>query len=464
MLSDKAVFVGPRLRRLRRDLGLTQNMMAEELGLSPSYIALIERNQRPLTAKVLLKLASIYDVDLAKFAGDGGVELTQKIEEILKDPLYGELDLSPSEPEELAIGHPALAEAFVRVHKAYRESQLALADRAGQDIEFDPIEETRAFLVAEKNYFAELDAKAEAIGLAHEGLEALRSYLDEKFGYKTRRLPQDLMVGSVRRFDLHRKELVLAEGLEVSAEAFQIALQIAYVGFGKQLEDALNRCENMSDSARRISRRALANYTAGAILMPYKRFYKAAEKSRYDIQFLARLFRTSFEQVSHRLTTLQKPGAEGVPFFFIRVDAAGNVSKRLDGSNFPFARHGGSCPLWALHSSFKTPREVVTQLLELPDGAQFFSISRTVSAGGETYSADRAERAIALGCSIEHAERLVYAETTDLKQAKATPIGVSCRLCHRGDCLSRSEPPIGRKLLADDNRRAAAPFLFDDEG
>ena len=191
--------------------------------------------------------------------------------------------------------------------------------------------------------------------------------------------------------------------------------------------------------------------------MPYGAFARAAEMKRYDIEALGRQFGTSFEQTAHRLTTLQKPGSERVPFFFIRVDPAGNVSKRLDGAGFPFARHGGGCPLWTVHTAFRTPREIVTQWLELPDGQRFFSIARTVTAGGGGFGAPRVERSIALVCAAEHAGRLIYADATP---AVPTPIGVTCRLCHRMECTARSAPPIGRQILADDIRKTSAPFGF----
>lgn len=217
-----------------------------------------------------------------------------------------------------------------------------------------------------------------------------------------------------------------------------------------------------TESGERLTRRALASYAAAAILMPYAAFAKAVEARRYDVEALARQFGTSFEQTAHRLTTLQKPGQERVPFFFIRVDQAGNVSKRLDGAGFPFARVGGACPLWSVHQAFRTPRQIVTQWLELPDGQRFFSIARTVTSGGGAYGAPKVERAIALGCSAEHAGRLIYTRGQAEGAATATPIGVTCRLCHRTECTARSAPPIGRQVLPDDFLRTSAPFGFAD--
>ena len=195
--------------------------------------------------------------------------------------------------------------------------------------------------------------------------------------------------------------------------------------------------------------------------MPYSAFAKAVETRRYDVEALARQFGTSFEQTAHRLTTLQRPGQERVPFFFIRVDPAGNVSKRLDGAGFPFARHGGGCPLWSVHGVFQTPRQIVTQWLELPDGQRFFSIARTVTAGGGAFGAIRVERAIALGCAAEHAGQLIYTHGgQDRPPTSPTPIGVACRVCHRPKCAARSAPPIGREILPDDFRTLSVPFGF----
>jgi predicted transcriptional regulator len=291
----------------------------------------------------------------------------------------------------------------------------------------------------------------------HDGLAA---YFRTRHGLRVRRLPPEVMVGSTRRLDRHRREVLLSDELDAASQAFQLALQLAYLELNEDIDAVMRDGVFASESGARLTRRALASYAAAAILMPYGAFARAVETRRYDIEALSRQFGASFEQVAHRLTTLQKPGQARVPFFFLRVDEAGNVSKRLDGAGFPFARHGGGCPLWNVHQAFRTPRRIVTQWLELPDGQRFFSIARTVTAGGGGYGKQRVERAIALGCAAEHAGRLIYAEGRD--EGAATPIGVTCRICHRTECTARSAPPIGRQILADDLRRTSAPFGFSD--
>jgi len=171
------------------------------------------------------------------------------------------------------------------------------------------------------------------------------------------------------------------------------------------------------------------------------------------VELLAARFGVSFEQAAHRLTTLQRAGSEGVPFFFLRVDRAGNVSKRLDGAGFPFARHGGGCPLWNVHRVFAQPGRVDAQLVELPDGEKFVSISRTV--GGGPFG----ERAVALACSARHLGKLAYGAQVGEPQ----PIGITCRLCHRPRCLARSAPPMGREILPLRFRDTGVPFAFSGE-
>lgn len=462
MAKERQAFMGPRLRRLRRELGLTQTSMATDLGISPSYVALLEGNQRPITAELLLKLAQIYRLDIASIAGDRGDDFAARLSAALRDPMFSDLDLVSTEIEDFGNSFPGTAEALLRLYTAYQEGQMALADQGGANKDAaDPVAEVRRFLSARHNSFPAIDDEAEALAAKIGVAGGFTEYLGER-RIKVRRLPSDVMTGSSRRFDQHRGEIVLDERLDKASAAFQLALQIAYLDLHSVIESALSGTRFESVNSERLARRALANYAAGALMMPYHAFVKAAEARRYDVEALARLFGASFEQVAHRLTTLQKPGMEGVPFFFIRVDAAGNVSKRLDGAGFPFARHGGSCPLWSLHQAFRTPRQILTQWVELPDGERFFSIVRTVTAGGGAHDAPRVERAIALGCAAKHANRLVYADGRNLADEPPTPIGVSCRLCHRVDCIARAEPPIGRQLLADEYRRTTAPFGLAD--
>jgi len=465
MPSERRLYVGPSLRRLRRDLGLTQSDMAQDLEVSASYIALLERNHRPLSAEMLVRLAQTYRLDVATLAAESGDD-SARLQAALRDPMFGGIELKALEVADAAANFPGVTEAFLRLYTAYREEQLALADRSvdgreGEDAA-DPVAESRRFLAARRNSFPGLDDAAERLAQAVAANEGLAGHLKARHGLRVRRLPPDVMTGATRRLDRHRREVLLDDTLDGASQSFQLALQTAYLELETEIGEVLAEGAFETEGGQRLTRRALASYAAAALLMPYTAFARAAEARRYDVEALGRQFGASFEQTAHRLTTLQKPGQERVPFFFIRVDEAGNVSKRLDGAGFPFARHGGGCPLWSVHQAFRTPRQIVTQWLELPDGQKFFSIARTVTAGGGGFGAPRIERAIALGCAEEHAHRLVYAADHRGGPEQATPIGVTCRLCHRAECAARSAPPIGRQILPDDFRRTLAPFGFSD--
>lgn len=464
MSRQRGVYFGPRLRRLRRELGITQAEMAADLAISPSYVALLERNTRPVTADMLLRIARAYRLELDDLAPDDRDDHQARLTAVLKDPIFADCDVDPLEATDVVANFPGVADALLRLHSAYRASELVLADhRAGEagaaadPAGSDPSVEARAFIAAQRNHFAGLDAVAERLAETTGGAAGLAARLAEKHKIRVRSLPASVMIDSARRFDRHHDQLLLDDALDASSRDFQLAIQLAYLEFGEEIDEAMRGAPLSSDNARALVRRALASYAAAALLMPYGVFVEAAAKRRYDIEALSRQFGTSFEQTAHRLTTLQRVGKEGVPFFFLRLDRAGNVSKRLDGAGFPFARHGGACPLWSIHETFRSPGEIVTQWLELSDGQRFFSIARTVESGGGSYGAPRMMRAIALCCAQEHAASLVYAED---EPAEPTPIGVTCRLCQRSACIARAAPPIGRTLLADDYRHSVAPFTM----
>ena len=460
MAESKPLFIGPRLRRLRRELGITQQAMGDDLAISPSYVALLERNQRPLTADMLLRLARTYALDVTELASEDGEAYARRIAEVLRDPIFADIDLPALEVADLATNFPGVSEALLRLHGVFTREQEALArQRVSGGIggeHGDQVDAARVFLASQRNYFHELDTRAEALSLEVARDGGLRLWLGKQ-GVRVRFLPPEVMLGSLRRFDRHNQQLLLADSLDGASRDYQMAVHVAHTTLRAELSHIVRQQEFGEATTEALVRRALAAYAAAALLMPYGEFARAVEARRYDIEALSRQFGASFEQVAHRLTTLQRPGEARVPFFFIRVDEAGNVSKRLDGAGFPFAAHGGGCPLWSVHSVFRQPGELVTQWMELPDRQRFFSIARTVTAGGGHHGAPRVMRAIALACAAEHASELVYAESGD---PVATPIGVTCRLCNRAACQARALPPIGRDVLPDDYRRSLAPFEF----
>lgn len=464
MAIERGAYLGPSLRRLRRDLGLTQPGMATDLGVSVSYVSLLESNQRPLTAEMLLRIARTYRIDMAEFAGDGGAAFTARLQTTLKDPLFADIDIPPLQAADVAINYPGITEAMLRLYTAYHEEQRVLADHAvGSDREegggTHPGAEVRRMLGRHRNCFPALDEAAEAVARAIDAEGGLEAHLSARHKLRVRPMPPDAMAGMIRRHDPHHAAVFLDDSLGRHSRRFQLALQIAYLEMGAEIGRIVDASALSGENSRRLARRALGSYAAAAILMPYPAFVAAVDDKRYDLEALGRRFEMGFEQIAHRLTTLQKPGAERVPFFFVRIDAAGNVSKRLDGAGFPFALHGGSCPLWSVHHAFRAPGAIVNQWLELPDGQRFFSIACTVTAGGGAFDAPRVERAVALVCPADQADRLVYA-----REPRAfTPIGMTCSLCQRDRCPARAVPPIGRQILPDDYHRSRAPFRFADD-
>ncbi len=459
MAENRPLYLGPRLRRLRRELGLTQQVMATDLAISPSYIALLERNQRPITADLLLRLARTYRMDVTDLASEDGESYGRRVAEVLQDPLFSDIDMPPLEVADLATSFPGISEALLRLHGAYLREQQALAARragGGSQDDDDPVADAQAFLLARRNYIDMLDRRAETLAAEIEAAGGAEHFLAGK-GVRVRFLPPDVLVGSLRRFDRHNQQLLIADTLDAASRAFHIALHIAYSAMRSEIGQVLREEAHTSKTAETLIRRALAGYGAAALIMPYERFIRTVEARSYDIHAIAGVFGASFEQVAHRLTTLQRPGREGVPFFFLRLDEAGNVSKRLDATGFPFARHGGGCPLWNLHHTFRHPGDVLTQWLELTDGQRFFSIATTVSSRDTGDAGLRVRRAIALACTVQDASRLAYARAG---QQAITPIGVTCRLCHRAECEARSAPPIGRDILTDEYRRGRQPFAF----
>lgn len=475
MDESRKLFVGPRLKRLRRELNVSQARMAEELGLSPSYLNLMERNQRPITAQVLIRLAHAYSLDPREFATDDSERSASELEEVFADPLFRNTPVSRIELRETVESAPGLVDAINRLYRAYqalRGASEALTprlddrDRAEDAPQVNPVDRVRDLIHEAKNYFPELDEAAEALAsdLALTGQEpffAISERLQAKHGIRVRILPIEVMPDSLRRYDHHRRQLLISELVEQPGRTFQAAYQLAFAEMRETIDALAMRLEPTEGPARRLLRVSFGNYFAGALMMPYAKFHAAAESLGYDIEVLGARFGASIEQVAHRLTTLARPGARGIPFFLVRVDSAGNVSKRFSSGRFPFSQFGGTCPLWNLHSTFKTPGQVVTQVIELPDNSRWFSIARSVKRAFNRWGTPDPHFVVGLGCELKYAHRLIYARGLDLSSPDPTPIGINCRLCERTACPQRAAPPLMHALIVDEMKRGISPFDFD---
>jgi len=473
--QGKKLFVGPRFRRIRQQLGLSQTQIAEGLGISPSYVNLIERNQRPVTAQILLRLAESYDLDLRDLATADEDRFFAELNEVFADPLFRQIDIPKQELRDLAELCPGVTHALQRLYAAYTEARRGetlvaaqMADRhEGARFEANPIERVRELIEANRNYFAELEQAAEVLRdelnvPAEELYAALAARLRGKHAIVSRIMPVDVMRETLRRFDRHRRQLLISELIDAPGRTFQLAFQLGMAECSQHFESILSRAGALDDTARRLYRITLANYFAAAVMMPYPAFLAAAEALNYDIHVLAQRFQTGFEQVCHRLTTLSRPNARGIPFFMLRVDNAGNVSKRFSSGTFPFSKFGGTCPLWNVHSTFDTPDRLLRQVIELPDGTRYFSIAQAVRRPVALHPYPQPRFAIALGCEIRHASRLAYAAGMNLETTEGTPIGVNCRLCERENCAQRAEPPITRTLILDETTRRVSSFAFSN--
>lgn len=471
--AGKKLFVGPRFRRLRQQLNLSQTQIADGLGISPSYVNLIERNQRPVTAQILLRLAETYDLDLRDLASADEDRFFAELNEIFSDPLFRQLDLPKQELRDLAELCPGVTHALQRLYAAYAEARrgetLVAAQIAGRDdgtpFEANPIERVRDLIEANRNYFPELEQAAEKlrdeVNVAHhELLSALGERLRERHSATIRIMPVEVMRETLRRWDRHRRQLLVSELIDLPGRVFQVAFQTGLMECTPMMDAIVARGGPLDDITRRLYRVTLANYFAAAVMMPYPAFHSAAETLGYDIGILGQRFNASFEQICHRLTTLQRPAARGVPFFMLRLDNAGNISKRFSSGTFPFSRFGGTCPLWNIHETFNTPGRLVSQIVELPDGARYFSVAQTVRRPVAPHPQPQQLHTVVLGCELRYASRMVYAGGVDLDKAEAAPIGVNCRLCERENCSQRAEPPLARALVLDENTRRVSSFSF----
>lgn len=461
-------FIGPRLRRLREEHGLTQVALARALGLSTSYINQLENDQRPVTVPVLLSLSERFDLPTHYFTPDSDARLVSDLRDILVDSAATQAQI-----EELVARMPAVGQTLVTLHRRLFDATTeleAMHTRASADAPVPlqqpmPFEEVRDFFYDGKNHVAELDQAAEGVfdrrGLRIGGLDAqLAELLSDELGINV--VIDDGQVLSANGKRIYRPDhatLYVARWLHPGQRAFQIATQYALLTQAELIAELVADADDLSTEAREVARIGLANYYAGALLLPYRMFLAAAEELRYDIDRLARRFEVGFETVCHRLSTLQRPDARGVPFIFVRTDNAGNISKRQSATAFHFSRVGGNCPLWVVHQAFAQPGQFVTQVAQMPDGRSYFWIARTTAPSQSSYLGPTKSFAIGLGCDLAHAHRLIYSAGIDLAdEAAAVPIGAGCKVCERPACPQRAFPYIGRPVKVDPHASSDLPY------
>lgn len=463
MSGGRKLFAGTRIRRIRAARGLTQTRMASDLGISVSYLNLIERDQRPLSAAFLLKLASSYDLDLRSLAASDGSELAEDLVRVFADPRLIGIDVPRAELRELATRSPGIAQALLRLHASAPIGPQA-APKAG------PLDAVIAMIAGAGNHFPGLDAAAEALAdeLHLSGADLNAAVVDRlrtRHSITVRALPITVLPDALRRLDLHSRQLLLSEALDAASRGFAAAVQLALIELRGQIAETIVAAGITDPLVTSAATVHLGKYAAGAILMPYGRFLAACEATGYDVELLQARFGRGLEQVAHRLSTLARPGARGIPFFFLRVDRAGTISKSFAPGVSPIpatALGGGGCPLWLLHAAFDRPGEIRRQLVEIEDGSRFLTLSRTVRGSAAPWGSSRAEFAIGIGCNARHAAALAWSAGVELS-GPATPIGSGCATCHRAGCRQRSLPPAGAHLSYDERQRGLTPFRFTED-
>jgi predicted transcriptional regulator/transcriptional regulator with XRE-family HTH domain len=454
--------IGKTIRRLRMEQGFTQQGFAQKLGISTSYLNLVEHDQRNVTASLLFKLTDILQVDLAALSGVQEREFEVALREVFSDPLLAADQVPESEIQALA-ATPNATRAILSLHRAWagaREDSSGITLPSGRKIML-PNEEVRDFFHDHANHFAPLEDAADAISTSLDTTHGTPHALAERL-----RQAHDIVVniqplpGSLRIFDAQSRLLTLSEDLPRESRGFQMAFQLALLEARDTIEPIVKSANPSSRDATTLLRIGLLNYIAGAILMPYDAFLATARATRYDVDAIAARFGVSYEQACHRLSTLQRIGARGVPFFFLRVDPAGNVSKRFSAAGFPFMRFGGTCPRWIVHSAFATPGTTRVQVAQLSGTETFLTFARALTARPARWGDPPPVRVVAMGCDISHAAELVYGDGLNLATA-AVGIGLSCRLCDRQDCRSRAFPPIAHRLTLDPQTTSASPYKFE---
>ncbi|SHE49049.1 hypothetical protein SAMN05444273_101573 [Litoreibacter ascidiaceicola] len=459
-MAPRKLYAGTKLRELRTRMGLTQKAFAAKLGVSLPYLNQMENNNRPVSTSVVLAMASEFGFDVTELSSGDAERMVTDMSEALSDPIFAEIAPPLADLRLAASNAPALSRAFIELHRAYRQTHERLAsldEVLGQEatnLQPSPWEEVRDFFHYCDNYIDAVDRAAERFASTIEGDILRASNLNFELQFTDSK--------TLRRYDPVANALRLAASSTPSTQRFQLLHQIALLEQNELLDATLDLARFQTDAARHIAKIGLANYFAGAALMPYTAFLEAAQTTRHDLEQLADQFGASIEQVAHRLSTLQRPGAKGIPFFFVRVDQAGTITKRHSATRLQFARFGGPCPLWNVHRAFETPGRFLRQLAETPDGVRYISIARDVSKPGGSFTAPTRRYAIALGCEMTHASALVYADDMLPASPQAfEPIGISCRICPRRDCHQRSVPPLESKLSVDHDQRGTLPYTVE---
>ncbi|GAB17526.1 putative Xre family DNA-binding protein [Gordonia effusa NBRC 100432] len=465
-------YVGSRLRQLRSERGMSQVSLAQTLGISPSYLNQIEHDARPLTSMVLSRITEIFGIEASFFDSQDNVRLVAELREAMLDEDV-EAAAAATDPQAVAdmvANNPAMAQAMVNLHRRYRvvTDQLAAAtdergDRSMRGSISAPHEEVRDYFYQRRNYIHDLDVAAEELSTRmrmHSGdvRQAIVDRLQRVHGVSLNRRV-DLGDYVLHQFDPGARRLDISAALSAGQRTFKIAAELAYLEYGDLMNNLVDEGNFTTDDARSLALLGLANYFAAATILPYTQFHGAAEDFRYDIERLSAFYAVSYETICHRLSTLQRPNLRGIPWSFVRVDRAGNMSKRQSATGFHFSSSGGTCPLWNVYETFGSPGKILTQIAQMPDGRNYFWVARTVERRATRFGQAGKTFAIGLGCELRHAARVIYSDGLEIgPQARVTQIGAGCRVCERTNCPQRAFPALGARLDINEHRSSVSPY------
>mgnify|MGYP001170803470 FL=1 len=474
-MSKKDNKIGPKIKAFRRQLGMQANKLAGELNISPSYLNLIEKGQRKIDGDLLLKVCEKLKIELSDLTSKADLNLENNISELLADELFEDLDILGPEVKDLVNTNPKIAKALIKLGDNFKQKDHEIINQV-ENISGKIIDSRKAafpgevisdFLQENKNFFPKLENFANNI---FEKVKqnnrtryiALCEFLNTEYGIVVKDVIPEEGKPFSKIYKAKQKELFLSDYLSLETKKLHAAAQISQQGASKEIEEYLSTFNFPSEEAKKLTRVALLNYCGAAILMPYKLFHKECKELKYDLELLQNTFATSFEQVAHRVTCLQDPSLPGIPFHFLRVDVAGNISKRFSLSGIEIPRYGGACPRWNVYSAFSRPGVIQAAVSKMTNGEKYVCIAKTVEKGVGRYGQKKSMLSIGLGCEAKYAKDFVYTENLDLNDKKSElPIGVSCRTCDRLDCSQRAFPPLHKKFDIDINSRGVSVYVSE---
>ncbi len=467
--------IGPKIKAFRRQLGLQANTLAEQLGISPSYLNLIESGKRKIDGDLVIKVCKELKIELSDLTSKTNLNLENNISELLSDDLFDDLDIVGPEVKDLVNTNPKIAKALIKLGDNFKQKDHEIVNKVenisgkiidGRKASF-PGEVVADFLQENKNYFPKLEFFADKIfdkvkQNNRTRYIALCNFLKSEYNITVKDVIPEEGKPFSKIYNKKSKELLLSDYLSLETKKLHAAAQMAQEGAANEINDYLETFKFPSEEARKLTKVALLNYCGAAILMPYKLFHKECKNLKYDLELLQNTFATSFEQVAHRVTCLQDPALPGIPFHFLRVDVAGNISKRFSLSGIEIPRYGGACPRWNVYSAFSRPGVIQAAVSKMVNGEKYVCIARTVEKGVGRYGQKKSMLSIGLGCEAKYAREFVYTENLDLNDKKSElPIGVSCRTCDRLDCSQRAFPPLHKKFDVDINNRGVSVYVSE---